>query len=283
MLQYQLILQQELLKRKRKKSSLYVVRDWPTSLIASLFTQQKAFVLSPSKAKIAQCTRRAGKTEAASVCLLLAAAATPNSTALYLALTRKSAKNLLWPKLKKLKAQYNIPLDFNESDLTATLPNGSKIMLYGADQENVVERLRGDAYCICVIDEAASFGEHLDYVIEDVIEPALLDYNGGLIMVGSPGPTLTGPFYRACVDPGELRRFARDLTRFNGDLQALMGGLQTRLKELEKSWTDQEQKRFAQEFEQTVKALRRFLDASTQHAAFLVKKARHIDDYLQQR
>jgi WXG100 family type VII secretion target len=88
---------------------------------------------------------------------------------------------------------------------------------------------------------------------------------------------------KASVDPGELRRFARDLTRFNGDLQALMGGLQARLKELEKSWTDQEQKRFAQEFEQTVKALRRFLDASTQHASFLVKKARHIDDYLQQR
>jgi len=88
---------------------------------------------------------------------------------------------------------------------------------------------------------------------------------------------------KASVDPGELRRFARDLTRFNGDLQALMGGLQARLKELEKSWTDQEQKRFGQEFEQTVKALRRFLDASAQHASFLVKKARHIDDYLQQR
>jgi uncharacterized protein YukE len=88
---------------------------------------------------------------------------------------------------------------------------------------------------------------------------------------------------KASVDPGELRRFARDLTRFNGDLQALMGGLQARLKELEKSWTDQEQRRFAQEFEQTVKALRRFLDASALHAAFLVKKARHIDDYLQQR
>lgn len=88
---------------------------------------------------------------------------------------------------------------------------------------------------------------------------------------------------KASVDPGELRRFARDLNRFNGDLQALMGGLQARLKELEKSWTDQEQKRFAQEFEQTVKALRRFLDASAQHASFLVKKARHIDDYLQQR
>jgi uncharacterized protein YukE len=88
---------------------------------------------------------------------------------------------------------------------------------------------------------------------------------------------------KASVDPAELRRFARELTRFNSDLEALMAGLQNRLKELERSWTDQEQKRFTQEFELTVKTLRRFLDASTQHAMFLAKKAGHIDDYLQQR
>jgi uncharacterized protein YukE len=88
---------------------------------------------------------------------------------------------------------------------------------------------------------------------------------------------------KASVDPAELRRFARELTRFNSDLEALMAGLQNRMKELERSWTDQEQKRFAQEFELTVKTLRRFLDASTQHAMFLAKKAGHIEDYLQQR
>ena len=87
---------------------------------------------------------------------------------------------------------------------------------------------------------------------------------------------------KANVDPAELRRFARDLNRFNAELESLMAGLQTRLRGLEKSWMDQEQKRFTQEFEQTMKALARFLDASTQHSAFLAKKARHIEDYLQQ-
>ncbi len=88
---------------------------------------------------------------------------------------------------------------------------------------------------------------------------------------------------KANVDPAELRRFARDLTRFNSELEDLIGGLQTRLRELERTWADQEQKRFADEFEQTVKTLGRFLEASNQHAAFLAKKARHIEDYLQQR
>jgi uncharacterized protein YukE len=88
---------------------------------------------------------------------------------------------------------------------------------------------------------------------------------------------------KANVDPAELRRFARDLTRFNSDLETLLVGLQGRLKELERSWADQEQRRFAQEFDLTVKTLRRFLDASTQHVTFLAKKAGHIEDYLQQR
>jgi uncharacterized protein YukE len=88
---------------------------------------------------------------------------------------------------------------------------------------------------------------------------------------------------KASVDPAELRRFARDLTRFNSDLEALMAGLQNRLKDLERSWTDQEQKRFTQEFELTVKTLRRFLESSAQHVMFLAKKASHIEDYLQQR
>lgn len=88
---------------------------------------------------------------------------------------------------------------------------------------------------------------------------------------------------KANVDPAELRRFARDLNRFNGDLEALLGGLSGRLRGLEKNWSDQEQRRFAQEFEQTMKILSRFLDTSQQHVSFLTKKASHIEAYLQQR
>lgn len=173
---------------------------WQARLIDSLFHQQRAFVLSQAQAKIGQCTRRAGKTHASAVALALSADRAKGSTALYLALTRKSAKRLLWPKLKSINREFGVPLEFNESDLVASLPNGSQIMLYGADQEHMAERLRGDAYSIVVIDEAASFGPNLDYVITDVVEPALLDHQGTIAMVGSPGPVLTGPFYDACTD-----------------------------------------------------------------------------------
>ena len=88
---------------------------------------------------------------------------------------------------------------------------------------------------------------------------------------------------KAHVDPTELRRFARDLKRFNGDLQTLMNGLHARLMGLEMTWRDQEQHRFTEEFERTMKTLTTFIKSSDQHVSFLTKKAVHIEDYLRQR
>lgn len=87
---------------------------------------------------------------------------------------------------------------------------------------------------------------------------------------------------KAHVDPAEVRRFARDLARFSNELQSLMAGLHARLRELEKTWRDQEQRKFTQEFEQTMKVLARFTEAAEQHVNFLQQRAGHIEDYLQQ-
>ena len=87
---------------------------------------------------------------------------------------------------------------------------------------------------------------------------------------------------QAHVDPTELRRFAHDLNRFNGDLQSLTAGLRTRMMGLEKTWRDQEQRKFSEEFEQTMRVLNAFLKLSEHHVTFLLKKAGFIEDYLQQ-
>ena len=87
---------------------------------------------------------------------------------------------------------------------------------------------------------------------------------------------------QAYVDPAELRRFVQDLNRFGVELRGLMGNLHGRMLNLEKTWRDQEQRKFFTEFEQTVKTLNRFLESAEQHSQFLAKKAAHIEDYLQQ-
>ena len=88
---------------------------------------------------------------------------------------------------------------------------------------------------------------------------------------------------KASVDPAELRRFASDLNRFNNELQGLLAGLHGKMRALEQTWRDQEQRKFADAFEQTAKGLSNFMEASHQHVQFLGKKASLIEDYLKQR
>ena len=88
---------------------------------------------------------------------------------------------------------------------------------------------------------------------------------------------------KAVVDPAELRRFAQDLKRFNLDLQNNIKILHGRMVALGQTWRDQEQTKFTEEFEETMRVLIRFTEASEQHIPFLLRKAERVEDYLQQR
>ena len=75
------------------------------------------------------------------------------------------------------------------------------------------------------------------------------------------------------VDPQELRRFAARLRVFSTEVLAQMQGVQRQLAALSATWRDQEQQKFAEEFDQTMKVLVKFLRVSEQHVPFLVRKA----------
>ncbi|MEM1083342.1 MAG: WXG100 family type VII secretion target [Verrucomicrobiota bacterium] len=88
---------------------------------------------------------------------------------------------------------------------------------------------------------------------------------------------------QAIVDPEELRRFAAELKRFNEDLRDRSSSLMSRFGALGDSWQDQEQEKFAQEFVQTMKGLKRFNEVAERHAPYLMRKAERIQQYLDQR
>ena len=88
---------------------------------------------------------------------------------------------------------------------------------------------------------------------------------------------------KAIVDPAELRRFAHTLKQFNNELQAQMSSLHGQLVGLSQSWRDQEQRKFTEEFEQTMKVVQRFTETTEQHIPFLMRKAERVEEYLQQR
>jgi WXG100 family type VII secretion target len=88
---------------------------------------------------------------------------------------------------------------------------------------------------------------------------------------------------QAVMDPEKVRRFAEELHRFSGDLQTRMGSLQSRFVALGDTWQDQEHTKFADEFQQIMKALKRFVELSNEQAPYLLRKAQKIEEYLNQR
>jgi len=88
---------------------------------------------------------------------------------------------------------------------------------------------------------------------------------------------------QAIMDPEQVRRFAEELKRFNTDLQDKLMSLQARFAALADTWQDQEHTKFAEEFKQAIKALKKFVEVSNQHTPYLLRKAQRIEEYLNQR
>ncbi len=66
-------------------------------------------------------------------------------------------------------------------------------------------------------------------------------------------------------------------------IRQILEGLHARMRGLESTWREQEHRKFADAFEQTMKVLGGFLEASREHVSFLGKKAAHVEEYLKQR
>jgi hypothetical protein len=177
-------------------------RRWGSPpFMTALFAEQLAFVLDKARNKAALCSRRAGKTWAACAYLLLSAFRTPGTVSTYIALTRASAKRLLWEELIRFDHRYSLGLTFNHSELTARLSNGSSIFLVGADDAATIERLRGGKYLLAIIDEAASFRPSvLESLVREILRPALIDLRGTLCLIGTPGAACVGLFHAATTD-----------------------------------------------------------------------------------
>lgn len=88
---------------------------------------------------------------------------------------------------------------------------------------------------------------------------------------------------QANVDPAEIRRFANSLRNFNTDLAGQMQAMHSQLVGLSQTWRDREHDKFAQEFEETMRVVGRFIEATEQHIPFLLRKADRAEEYLRQR
>lgn len=173
------------------------IKNRPKPIVLDVpFPAQQAFIDDPSRYISAQCSRRGGKTNGLALRFFKTLAKYPRSQCLYLALTRDSARDILWPVLREINDKYQQNCTFLESKLTMIHPNGAKLVLLGADLKNFVKRIKGRKFPGVGVDEAQDFGPHLQSLIDDVLTPSIADYEDGwLAMTGTPGPVPQGYFF----------------------------------------------------------------------------------------
>lgn len=157
---------------------------------------------------MASCSRRAGKTHACAILLLQAALEVPDSLSLYVTLTRLSGKRIVWRRLLKLNRDYGLGGKADRAELTLSLPNGSEIRIMGCKDESEADKIRGidPAPRLVVIDEAQAFKPYVQELVEDALEPMLIETKGSMVMIGTPAKVRDGYFYEAVQHAPEALR-----------------------------------------------------------------------------
>jgi phage terminase large subunit len=125
--------------------------------------------------------RRAGKTVMCINHMIRDAMYTkkPNSRYAFISPTFKQGKATAWDYIKTFAGK--IPsVKFNESELRADFPNGARITILGAEND---QALRGIFLDGCVLDETQSIAPNL---FPEIIRPALADRKGWCVFIGTP-------------------------------------------------------------------------------------------------
>lgn len=153
-------------------------------------------MLDPCRNKAALCPRRSGKSYAILTYALWLALKKPGAKILIICKTRKQCKNIYWNELKKLCNELDLGTHYRNVELEVEFDNGSFINFSGADTTEEIEKFRGGFYDLVCIDECKSYAPSLlNELLNDVLKPALADRRGTLVLIGTPGAILAGPFF----------------------------------------------------------------------------------------
>lgn len=168
------------------------------SIHESLFRQQRDFLLDTARRKSLCTPRRVGKTWTLGSALLDDILTRSERNDLYLSLTKEHGRDIIWDWIHRRDTELKLGLQFNNTRLTVRAPNGSKLKVAGAATRDEAEKTRGSPYDMVAIDEAQAFAPSLlSYLTKECIGPGLADRKGTLILAGTPGAILAGPFYQA--------------------------------------------------------------------------------------
>lgn len=104
----------------------------------------------------------------------------PNKRVMYLAVTHRQAKTVIWDDLKAQLIERKWVKKINESEMQIWLVNGSTITVRSAETKDA---LRGGKYDFLVLDEVADMDKDVWF---SILRPTLSDRRGHALFIGTP-------------------------------------------------------------------------------------------------
>lgn len=173
---------------------------------AYCFDAQRPFATSRAKWVTASCSRRSGKTEGAACLAIDAMQTTEHGVVLYITDSRVNAKRIFWSTLKRVAKETDLGAVAHEGELKLEMPNGSVCYLLGVHDKDAIDKVRGLPILLAILDEAQLL-KNLKALIEESLEPAMMDFDGRVVLCGTPGPVPVGYFWE-CINNPEWEHFS---------------------------------------------------------------------------
>lgn len=209
----------DILQKLDQETEKMIARDIAFAryrLSSTLFREQKQVFEDTLSSLICEmCGRRAGKTEL-NARSLVSSALEPNTPVCYIHLTFQNAIAQLYDlvlqssKIAGLDIVNGEKHEGSRNDGEIIFSNGSSIKFRGNANKQEIEKIRGYKYKKVIIDEAQS-QKNLRYLIEDVLQPLLLDFeHSQLVLTGTP-PRIPGTYFESAFIGAEYQSYHWDL------------------------------------------------------------------------
>jgi hypothetical protein len=195
--------------------------DYVPPYVASQFAEQRIAYDDPAKMKCYLGTRRCGKSASMACDIAEVSQRIVGGESVILSTTRGHARQTIGNALDRLIEQYGLPIKTRTQDGKFYYYNTAtrhRTWVNGCKDFSEAEKQRGDWLDRVWIDEAQSFsiapdmskddgtgrGKFLlEYLVEDVLSPRLLDRGGSMVIGGTPGVVLKGYWYEITTGKGD--------------------------------------------------------------------------------
>lgn len=172
------------------------------------FPEQQKFIDDESERIAIGLARRGAKTEGILRKIFIMMLKHAGESIPYGATKINQAKEIVHERIIDLNTRYDLGVTMNLGDHSYSLPNRARLFLFGLNDAAQVNKLRGNKRRMIVVDETQSVRTDFEEFVQSVVNPALMDLRGQLVIGGTPDPKRTNLFWHNAIS-GKDKRWSR--------------------------------------------------------------------------